>query len=754
MAKKKKSKSSQNTPQKTPPRHDQQEQEEDDSIQKHDAIALSVPSNCFMRKSCKNITEENEKNIYIHETDAREFNVRNGDDALVVQIDVKDDRGPASMRKKEAWSPSHASITKNDGNVSFICIAKVQIPSASNERGQNNKFASPNGKKTNFPKEGEARLMPTSLAIGQEEAVPINNIETPVVTTPTIVSTPSSAKKSFTFEGFVSSPSPSKTSTPVKRQTIQKYIALISLQKIGTALKSICGDAKKLSLELDDPDTCYFSTDMLQKSSKIIEKMITAFCNQKYFCANETITISFQGKKLRFKITNVTFYEESTDASELNKILTPMEKLDIQDNSRNIEKEQTLADKINEDLQNESLKLGRITYNTALSFNFMTKDVIMGSETKETNRKITNTKLVAGLDDIQAKLKSFLVPTLYHPEHFPRNGPIRAKRGLLLHGSSGCGKTLLADQIALDIHGKTLEGSDFIVEVEKVNCASIQSSVSIIGEAEKKLAKLFERGEKRAIEKKVSTLIILDDIHLICPRRGASGQAAGVERVASTLLALMDGIGHLSVSDAEQSGNVVVLAITSNPSSLDPALRRAGRLDTELEIPSPDDKAKAEILKFCLDKLSLDNVATPNLSETDFMTLSRSAKGFTGADCTLSIKEAVRMAISKESNSIENDQIYLSLAIIKKAIFATKPSAIKAVTVEIPKVPWDSIGGMDSVKRSLREAIELPMTHGHLFKALKIPPPRGVLLYGPPGCSKSKFILHSFRHYMFSTSKV
>ena len=190
----------------------------------------------------------------------------------------------------------------------------------------------------------------------------------------------------------------------------------------------------------------------------------------------------------------------------------------------------------------------------------------------------------------------------------------------------------------------------------------------------------------------------------------------------------------------------MILATTSDPSSLDPALRRPGRLDSEVEVPIPDDAARSEILKFLLERLACGTgesvVATPELSDVELLSVARLAKGFTGADCKLAIKEAVRSAVLKDmgeggARDASISTIRVSLDELNHAIRLTKPSTIRAVSVEVPEVPWSSIGGMDEVKKLLREAIELPITHSHMFESLGVQPPRGVLLYGPPGCSKT-----------------
>jgi len=198
---------------------------------------------------------------------------------------------------------------------------------------------------------------------------------------------------------------------------------------------------------------------------------------------------------------------------------------------------------------------------------------------------------------------------------------------------------------------------------------------------------------------------------------------------------------------------VVVLAITTDPSSLDPALRRPGRLDVEIEVPVPDDVARAEILKFHLSRLPANMTmmaakvgregAALVDDDCEMGKLARLAKGFTGADCRLAVKEAVRIALSRTATTTPSSPsaspgiIDVTRADLERAIRTTKPSAIRSVAVEVPAVPWSAIGGMRDVKALLRESIELPLTHPRLFEMMSVPPPKGILLYGPPGCSKT-----------------
>jgi transitional endoplasmic reticulum ATPase len=337
-------------------------------------------------------------------------------------------------------------------------------------------------------------------------------------------------------------------------------------------------------------------------------------------------------------------------------------------------------------------------------------------------------QLVAGLSSTIQEVRSLMMTPLRQPDFFAKRG-LKAPRGVLLHGPSGVGKTCLARQLSYEIKA---ESNKWNCDVRYLHCASLQSKSSVVGEAESALTRLFHSVNHRSI------LIILDDVHLICSRRGSG--STGTDRLAATLLALLDGIestrasGSRTEADANVScTGVFVLAITTNPSLLDPALRRPGRLDNEVEVPLPEETStRAEILQFHLNEFIVP-VSDNLVGQKDWLEVAKLAKGFNGADCMLAAKEALRFALME---SPELDLILKQHHLIS-AIRSIKPSAIKSITVEIPQVPWSSIGGMDSVKRELREAIELPLTHSEYFQHLRIPPPRGILLYGPPGCSKT-----------------
>ena len=410
-------------------------------------------------------------------------------------------------------------------------------------------------------------------------------------------------------------------------------------------------------------------------------------------------------------------------------------------------KKKTLVDK---------LQLYQITNSTKVTIigitNKSKKEVSVDEEKKEEHKGHSSPKtFVAGLDSILEDVQSWLHASFQHYQLSGggNGGGIKPPKGLLLHGPSGTGKSALANQI---VQNWSRSSSTYNkIHIQHIHCTTLQSQTSVVGQAEKQLVTIFENAieHQRRHPQSQGSLIVLDDIHLICPKR--QGMNIGTDRLSSTLLALLDGVedqGNLSqgggkVSSSSKNYPIVILAITTNPSLLDPALRRPGRLDSEIEIPVPvDPRTRQKILEYQLANLKAQ--VSPTLTDNEWLQLARQAKGFTGADLKLAVKECIRNAATKSitlsSSSYQSGDdgiIMVSKVDLERAVRSTKPSAIKAVTVEIPQVHWSSIGGMEDAKRSLREAIELPLTHGAMFARLGIQPPRGVLLYGPPGCSKT-----------------
>lgn len=339
-------------------------------------------------------------------------------------------------------------------------------------------------------------------------------------------------------------------------------------------------------------------------------------------------------------------------------------------------------------------------------------------------------------------------------------------KGLLLFGPSGCGKTLIAKHLLSLFSSSSFgdnnkkENKNQRLQKDRINVQYVSShtliSSSYIGENERHISKLFNTSKNDNKNK----LLIIDDIHLLCPRRGGyNANSSSTDQLASTLLSLMDGIDSSHQVDLINNNNrsfVFVIGITRSPSDLDPAVRRPGRFDMEIEIPIPDDLARMEIIK---NQVSYYYPSSSSMSdifnEKEYLELSKFAKGFTGADTLLAIKEAIRQTIlinngvknrkNKEETMIDNHfkqfPPLLSIDVFKNAIRQIPPSSLRTspqALVEIPQVSWNDIGGMHTCKQLLKEAISLPLENPQIFQRLNIKPPKGILLYGPPGTGKTQ----------------
>ena len=321
---------------------------------------------------------------------------------------------------------------------------------------------------------------------------------------------------------------------------------------------------------------------------------------------------------------------------------------------------------------------------------------------------------IGGMKGVVEKVREMIELPLRHPELFERLG-VEPPRGVLLHGPPGTGKTLLARAVANE------SGANFI----SISGPEVMSKW--YGQSEENLRKIFEDAEKDA-----PSIIFIDEIDSIAPKREeVTGEVE--RRVVSQLLTLMDGL--------KKRGKVIVIAATNRVNAIEPALRRGGRFDREIEIPVPDRAGRLEILKIHARNMPLDK-------KINLGWLADITYGYVGADIAALVKEAAMSALRRvlpeikwrEEEELPRDVV--EKLIVKRddfenALRVVEPSAMREVLIEIPKVKWEDIGGLEQVKQRLKEMVEWPLKNPDSFKRVGIEPPKGILLYGPPGCGKT-----------------
>ncbi|XP_067877325.1 transitional endoplasmic reticulum ATPase-like isoform X3 [Heterodontus francisci] len=324
-----------------------------------------------------------------------------------------------------------------------------------------------------------------------------------------------------------------------------------------------------------------------------------------------------------------------------------------------------------------------------------------------------------GYDDIGgcrkqlAQIKEMVELPLRHPALFKAIG-VKPPRGILLYGPPGTGKTLVARAVANET------GAFFFL----INGPEIMSKLA--GESESNLRKAFEEAEKNA-----PAIIFIDELDAIAPKREKThGEVE--RRIVSQLLTLMDGL--------KQRSHVIVIAATNRPNSIDPALRRFGRFDREIDIGIPDSIGRLEILQ----------IHTKNMKLSDDVDLERVAHdthGHVGADLAALCSEAALQAIRKKMSIIDLEDETIDADVLNSmavtmddfqwALGQSNPSALRETVVEVPTVTWEDIGGLDEVKRELQELVQYPVEYPDKFLKFGMTPSRGVLFYGPPGCGKT-----------------
>ncbi|XP_033136393.1 cell division control protein 48 homolog B isoform X2 [Brassica rapa] len=325
-------------------------------------------------------------------------------------------------------------------------------------------------------------------------------------------------------------------------------------------------------------------------------------------------------------------------------------------------------------------------------------DNIVGDDTWQAEAEIGGNERA-----LQALRELIIFPFRYPLE--ARTLGLKWSRGLLLYGPPGTGKTSLVRAVVQECDAHLT-----VLSPHSVHRAHA-------GESEKVLREAFAEASSHAGSDKPS-VIFIDEIDVLCPKRSSRGEQ-GV-RIASQLFTLMD-----SNKPSSSPPRVVVVASTNRLDAIDPALRRAGRFDTLVEVSTPNEEDRLKILQLYTKKVSLD----PSL---DLQAIATSCNGYVGADLEALCREAT-ISASKRST----DSLILTSQDFKVAKSVVGPSITRGITVEIPKVTWDDVGGLKDLKKKLQQAVEWPIKHSAAFTKMGISPMRGILLHGPPGCSKT-----------------
>ena len=320
---------------------------------------------------------------------------------------------------------------------------------------------------------------------------------------------------------------------------------------------------------------------------------------------------------------------------------------------------------------------------------------------------------LGGLKNEVQKIREMVELPMRHPELFEKIG-VEAPKGVLLYGPPGTGKTLLAKAVAgetnahfISISGPEIMGKHY-------------------GESEERIREIFTQAEENS-----PSIVFIDEIDSIAPKRDeVSGELE--KRIVSQLLTLMDGM--------KSRGNVVVIAATNRPDSIDPALRRPGRFDREIEIGIPDDEGRFDIL-------SIHTRGMPIDEKVDLKQISKTTHGFVGADLEILSKEAAMKSLRRILPEIDYDEEKISSEILDKiqitsddfrdALKEVSPSALREVQVQVPNVSWDDVGGLENLKEELKEAVEWPIKYKDAYDYVNVESPKGILLDGPPGTGKT-----------------
>ncbi|KAK0183804.1 AAA family ATPase [Armillaria mellea] len=416
--------------------------------------------------------------------------------------------------------------------------------------------------------------------------------------------------------------------------------------------------------------------------SLLIREVLT---DLKYITSKQVVEINYEARKRRFATSSVSSYGDlSQDISNLS-------------------------------LDDATTRLWTATWETSVEI--VQKEPPAPPRVDATVEHLSHLESayasVGGLNQQISQIRDLLEIPLARPELF-RHLSLKPPRGILLHGPPGTGKTHLARAIAASTKSSVLV----------INGPELSSAYH--GETESKLRDVFTEAKEKS-----PCIVILDEVDALVPRREDSAGGEVEKRVVATLLTILDGMDN-----SVDAGRVVVIGTTNRPNAIDPALRRPGRFDREIEIGVPDVQGRLSILEVLLSK------APHSIPQEDLQTLASRTHGYVGADLSALIREAGTLAIkrwlaSATSNDQSSDDLAIALPDLLSSLPAIRPSAMRSLFVEAPPVRYADIGGQAFVIKKLQESVEWPLRHPEAFQRLGVKPPKGVLLYGPPGCSKT-----------------
>ncbi|KAK5584657.1 hypothetical protein RB653_006273 [Dictyostelium firmibasis] len=345
---------------------------------------------------------------------------------------------------------------------------------------------------------------------------------------------------------------------------------------------------------------------------------------------------------------------------------------------------------------------------------------------KLNNEKENNFK-IGGLNEQIKLLEEMIIYPILFPDIFKTLG-IDPPKGILLKGPPGTGKTHLVRTVC----------DAYDIEMISIDCTKI--SGSYIGETEENLRNVFQQASDKSIAKSNSPVVVfIDEIDTICPPRSKSSQ--NESRIVGQFLTLLDGIGG-------RKGNLIIIAATNRPNQVDPALRRPGRLDREIEIPVPNKQQRLDILRLYCSKLPISSTPSNLLDQ-----IADETVGYVGANIQFLCRDSAFIAFSKynsnlnnnDNNDNDNDKVkkyFIEIEDFRESIKNNPASILKGehLVEKVSGISWDDIGGLDDIKEQLKQAIEWPNLYKESFEKFGLSPPKGIILYGPPGCSKTTLV--------------